>query len=73
MKQLIILFSAIIIQTSSFAQIPTGRPPAAGGSMNMGHFYGKVVDANKKGVDGATVQLKGSKFLIQEIWTVTIS
>jgi outer membrane receptor protein involved in Fe transport len=61
MKQLIILFSALIIQTSSFAQIPTGRP-ATGGSMNMGHFYGKVVDANKKGIDGATVQLKGSKF-----------
>ena len=53
MKQLIILFSAFIIQTSSFAQIPTGRPAGAGGNMNMGHFYGKVVDANKKGVDGA--------------------
>ena len=63
MKQLIILFSAFIIQTSAFAQIPTGRPAGgAGGSMNMGHFYGKVVDANKKGIDGATVQLKGSKF-----------
>ena len=62
MKQLIILFSALIIQMSSFAQIPTGRPAGAGGSMNMGHFYGKVVDANKKGIDGATVQLKGSKF-----------
>ena len=63
MKQLIILFSAFIIQTSAFAQIPTGRPAGgAGGSMNMGHFYGKVVDANKKGIDGVTVQLKGSKF-----------
>jgi len=49
MKQLIILFSAIIIQTSSFAQIPTGRPPAAGGSMNMGHFYGKIVDLLNRG------------------------
>ena len=62
MKQLTILFSALLIQMTSFAQIPTGRPAGAGGSMNMGHFYGKVVDANKKGIDGATVQLKGSKF-----------
>ncbi len=63
MKQLTIIFSALLIQATLFAQIPTGRPPGAGGgSMNMGHFYGKVVDANKKGSDGATVQLKGSKY-----------
>jgi len=61
MKQLTILFSALLIQMTSLAQIPTGRP-AGGGNMNMGHFYGKVVDANKKGIDGATAQLKGSKF-----------
>jgi hypothetical protein len=34
----------------------------AGGNMNMGHFYGKVVDANKKGIDGITIQLKSNKF-----------
>ena len=64
MKKLTILFSALLIQVTLMAQIPTGRPSggAVGGSMNMGHFYGKVVDANKKGIDGATVQLKGSKF-----------
>jgi len=63
MKQLTIIFSALLIQATLFAQVPTGRPAGAGGgSMNMGHFYGKVVDANKKGIDGATVQLKGSKF-----------
>jgi outer membrane receptor protein involved in Fe transport len=63
MKQLTIIFSALLIQATLFAQIPTGRPAGAGGgSMNMGHFYGKIVDANKKGIDGATVQLKGSKF-----------
>ena len=60
MKKLSILFSALLIQVTLIAQIPTGRP--SGGNMNMGHFYGKVVDANKKGIDGATVQLKGSKF-----------
>ncbi len=63
MKQLTIIFSALLIQATLFAQIPTGRPAgASGASMNMGHFYGKIVDANKKGIDGATVQLKGSKF-----------
>ena len=64
MKKITILFSALLIQVTLMAQIPTGRPSggAGGGNMNMGHFYGKVVDANKKGIDGATVQLKGSKF-----------
>ena len=62
MKKITIVFSALLIQVALFAQIPTGRPAGAGGNMNMGHFYGKVVDANKKGIDGATVQLKGSKF-----------
>ena len=46
MKKLTILFSALLIQVTLMAQIPTGRPSggAVGGSMNMGHFYGKVVD-----------------------------
>lgn len=61
MKQLIIIAGFLFTQTLSFAQVPTGRPNG-GGNMNMGHFYGKVVDANKKGIDGASVQLKGSKF-----------
>ncbi len=61
MKQLFILAGFLLSQSLTFAQVPTGRPNA-GGNMNMGHFYGKVVDANKKGIDGATVQLKGSKF-----------
>jgi outer membrane receptor protein involved in Fe transport len=61
MKKLIILAGFLLTQSLSFAQVPTGRPNG-GGNMNMGHFYGKVVDANKKGIDGATVQLKGSKF-----------
>ena len=30
--------------------------------MNMGRYYGKIVDANKKGIDGATLQIKGSKY-----------
>ena len=61
MKQLLIFAGFLLTQSLTFAQVPTGRP-STGGNMNMGHFYGKVVDANKKGIDGATVQLKGSKF-----------
>lgn len=61
MKQLIILAGFLLTQSLSFAQVPSGRP-SGGSNLNMGHFYGKVVDANKKGIDGATVQLKGSKF-----------
>jgi len=62
MKQLTILFGALLMQIALIAQVPTGRPNGGGGNMNMGHFYGKVVDAAKKGIDGATVQLKGIKF-----------
>ena len=61
MKKGLLLFGALCLQIALFAQVPTGRPAGAG-SQNMGHFYGKVVDANKKGIDGASVQLKGSKF-----------
>ncbi len=31
-------------------------------NMNQGHFYGKIVDANKKGIEGVTLQIKGTKF-----------
>jgi len=60
----IILFAFLFCatQVNSFAQYPTGAARAAGGNMNMGRFYGKIVDGNKKGVEGATLQIKGSKF-----------
>jgi len=48
MKNILLILSCLIVlQFNSFAQIPGGARPA-GGNMNMGHFYGKVVDANKK-------------------------
>ncbi len=60
----IILFAFLFCATqlNSFAQYPTGAAKAAGGNMNMGRFYGKIVDGNKKGIEGATLQIKGSKF-----------
>ena len=61
MKNTLLLLGFIAMQLTTIAQIPGGGRPA-GASMNMGHFYGKIVDANKKGIDGASVQLKASKF-----------
>jgi outer membrane receptor protein involved in Fe transport len=63
MKFIYIFFIAILTQLNSSAQYPTGAGArGAGASANMGRFYGKVVDANKKGIEGITIQLKGSKF-----------
>jgi outer membrane receptor protein involved in Fe transport len=62
MKYISILLIFAIYTTTSFAQYPGAAARGAGASANMGHFYGKIVDANKKGVDGASVQIKGSKF-----------
>ena len=62
MKYISILLFFAIYSTTSLAQYPGAATRGAGASSNMGHFYGKIVDANKKGVDGASVQLKGSKF-----------
>ena len=50
-----------ISQFNTQAQVP-GAGRAGSGNMNMGHLYGKIVDAKQKAIDGATVQLKGSKF-----------
>ncbi|MFZ9221384.1 MAG: TonB-dependent receptor, partial [Sediminibacterium sp.] len=62
MKNILLFLGCLwIAQINAIAQIPGGARPA-GGNMNMGHFYGKVVDANKKGIDGITIQLKSNKF-----------
>ncbi len=63
MKYISILVFTFLIQVNTYAQMPGmagGRNAAAG--QNMGHFYGKIVDATNKGIDGVTVQLKGTKF-----------
>jgi outer membrane receptor protein involved in Fe transport len=61
MKYIYILVSFLFIEITGFAQMPAGARPS-GGNMNLGHFYGKMVDANKKGIEGITLQIKGSKF-----------
>ncbi|RXK86114.1 outer membrane beta-barrel family protein [Filimonas effusa] len=59
------LLVTAFISGSIAAQRPAGMGgrPGSGQQMNMGHFYGKVVDSKtNKGIDGATVQLLGSRF-----------
>ena len=67
MKKISLFLLGMISSHWMMAQYPgAGRPPGAGmGSqnMNIGHFYGKIVDAKTaKGIDGASVQLIGNKF-----------
>ena len=64
MKNIYILISLVLIQMSAKAQIPAAAAGASAGgaTMNQGHFYGKIVDENKKGIEGVTLQIKGSKF-----------
>ncbi len=46
----------------SFAQMPGGGAGRGAQNMNMGHFYGKIIDAvTKKPVDAASVQLIQNK------------
>ncbi len=59
------LFTLLTLQ--SFAQYPGGGRAGGGnrfgGQMNMGHFYGKMVDGKtNKGIAGVSIQLKGNKF-----------
>ena len=67
MKKAVLLVCLTVSVLFSQAQYPgAGRPGGAGmGSqnMNIGHFYGKIVDGKtSKGIDGASVQLIGNKF-----------
>lgn len=62
-----ILFALLFLASfSAYAQMPGGgRPGGLGGgaAMNVGHLYGKIIDAKtNKGVDGATVLLLGNRF-----------
>jgi len=65
MKYIFSLFLIGFLYINAAAQMPGAygaRSGGAGAGANMGHFYGKIVDNNNKGLDGITLQLKGSKF-----------
>ena len=61
---LICLFTLSI--SSTYAQMPGGganRGQMGGQNMNMGHFYGKIIDsANNKPIEAVSVQLIQNKF-----------
>ncbi len=68
MKYFFVLVSCILINNSLFAQPPgvvgnRGGGARNGASMNIGHFYGKFIDAKtNKPIDAASVLLYGNKF-----------
>lgn len=56
----VMLFSVISI--ASYAQMPgMGGRPGGGQSMNVGRFYGKILDNNGKPIEYASVQLLQNK------------
>ncbi|OYU55318.1 MAG: TonB-dependent receptor [Chitinophagaceae bacterium BSSC1] len=67
MRKLFTLIVALISFQFIQAQFPmgggAGRGAGGAQSMNVGHFYGKIVDSKtNKAVEGVTVQLTGNKF-----------
>ena len=54
----VLLFSLLMAPVN--AQ-PGGGNRGGGQNMNMGHFYGKIVDANNKPLEAASVQLIQNK------------
>lgn len=64
-KNFYFVFSLLIFSLSASAQYPTGGSPSMMGgqkNMDMGHFYGKVVDENtNKPLEAASVQLTQNK------------
>ncbi|MGE5108153.1 MAG: TonB-dependent receptor domain-containing protein [Sphingobacteriales bacterium] len=58
---LLLLF--VFLSCSLFAQFPAGGQGRGGGNMNIGRFYGKIVDSKtNRPVDAASVTLIQSKF-----------
>ena len=57
----ILICFMISLAPSALAQIP-GRPGMGGAQMNVGQFYGKILDdSTAKPIEGATVQLIQNK------------
>ena len=59
MKNITLFACCIFVSSFAIAQQPANANQASGNrNMNVGHFYGKVVDAKTgKGIPGVTVQL----------------
>ena len=63
LRSLLFVFVSFLLGTSLYAQVPMGGQRGGGQQMNIGRFYGKVVDAQaNKPVEAASVQLFMTKF-----------
>lgn len=66
MKQISLLIFCITLWNATFSQMPGGMGGGrgmGGQNMNMGRFYGKVVDAKtNKGIEAVSIQLIQNKF-----------
>lgn len=62
-KNLFFSITLLFFSVSSFAQYPGAAGRMAGQNMNVGHFYGKIIDsATNKPLEAASVQLLQNKF-----------
>src|SRR4051794_24708499 len=66
MQKLVSVAVACILCVSAIAQYPGGGRPGGrtgGAGLNVGHFYGKIVDSKtNRGIDAASVQLIQGRF-----------
>src|SRR5687768_14778414 len=61
MKKVFAALAFIFLSFLAIAQVP-GRPGGANANMNIGRFYGRIIDAvTDKGIDAASVQLIASR------------
>lgn len=62
MKRILLSAVSILITTFLFAQMPGGNRGLGGQSMNIGHFYGRIVDSvSGKPLESVSVQLIQNK------------
>ncbi|HXL58785.1 MAG TPA: hypothetical protein VN958_21125, partial [Chitinophagaceae bacterium] len=68
MKKTLLSLCCILISLIALAQQPGSyNGQGRNQNMNIGHLYGKVVDSKtNKGIPGATVQLIGTRFDMQQ-------
>ena len=63
MRKFLFFLGYLALYQMSYSQMPGGRAGGGGQQMNIGRFYGKVVDSKtNKGMEAVSVQLIQSKF-----------
>ena len=61
--KLFISIFILLFSVTLYAQYPSAVGRMAGQNMNVGHFYGKIIDsATNKPIEAASVQLLQNKF-----------